>query len=86
MEDKRMGNNECEIERMSTISETVHEIMCQQDEINKIITEIEFKLSLTPKLPLDEPIDPMGLEGKTMLVLQQNIQIMNMLNNICNRL
>ena len=82
MEDKNVC---CEL-RNITVSESVHEAMCQQDEINRIIGDIEFKLSMTPKYPLDEPVDPMGLEGKVMLIVQKNTQIMRMLENINNRI
>lgn len=79
-------NKACCDLRMVTISESVHEAMCQQDEINRIIGDIEFKLSQTPKCQMEEPVEPMGLEGKAMLVVQKNIQIMRMLEDINSRI
>ena len=86
MEDEKIANNNCMDLRMITISESVHEAMCQQDGINRIIGDIEFKLSMFPNCPLDEPVDPMGLEGKAMLLVQKNNQIMRMLENISSRI
>ena len=75
----------CELKNI-TISESVHEAMCQQDEINRIVVDIEYKLSMTPKNPIEEPVDVIGLEGKAMLLVQKNTQIIRMLENINNRI
>ena len=82
-----MENNKiCAEAKLITISEAVREAMLQQDEINRIIGCIENKMSLTPNCSLEEPVDPMGLEGNVMFLLQKNSQIVSLLNNINARL
>ena len=80
------NNKACTEARPITISEAVHEAMLQQDEINRIIGCIENKMSLTSNCLPEEPVEPMGLEGKVMFLLEKNSLIISLLNNINARL